>query len=341
MMTLQSRIEAFSELGKYLQKTEDPELQNVIQRAVSENAWFTLESIRQALNALRDRFLREDILYQWTLHYKVKENIRQHRIGLILAGNIPMVGWHDVMTNFVFNQVSLIKYSDKDKVLIPFLLQKLGEIAPESAGYFEEVQKLSGYDAVIATGSNNSATLFEYYFSKVPHIIRKNRNAAAVLTGGETPAELELLADDIFSYFGLGCRNVSKIYVPEGYDFGVLFKAFEKYRDIIHHHKYKNNYDYNLALFLLNKEPHIQHDIILLKESEQIASRIASLHYSGYRTPDEVEKELTDKRDQIQCIVSNTDIGSLDTVSFGQSQCPGISDYADGIDTAEFILNLN
>lgn len=340
MLSIKERINLLVKLGDYLISVEASALQQLIEKAGSENPWFTSANIKLSLQAIRTTFLQRDILEAWAGKYKLDDNIPQHKIGLVLAGNIPMVGWHDILSCFLCNKISVIKYSDKDKILIPFLLGKMTEFDKRAAFYFEQTEKLTDYDAVIATGSNNSATIFEYYFRDVPHIIRKNRSAVAILTGDETSAQLEALADDVFSYYGLGCRNVGKLFVPEEYDFSDLFHAFGKYEDIIHHHKYRNNFDYNLALFLLNKETILQHEIIILRYSTQTASRTGSLNYEYYQDLDTLKSELVNIEDEIQCIIGRQIPGLNNTFDFGQSQCPGIEDYADGVDTVQFLLQL-
>ena len=340
MLNLKERIDLLAQLGEYLKDTENDAFQKVVLKAGSENPWFTKENVIKALSSLETTFLHEKILRNWSDKYCLDDHLKVHKIGLILAGNIPLVGWHDIMSCFICNKISIIKYSDKDKVLIPFLIEKLISFNPKASDYFESVDRLTDYDAVIATGSNNSATVFEYYFHHVPNIIRRNRNAVAILDGTEAASDLELLSEDIFSYFGLGCRNVSKLYVPEQYDFTSLFKAFEKFTEIIQHNKYKNNYDYNFALFLLNQEPILQHDLIILRAANQIASRIGSLNYEYYKDVQSLKSDLSTHIDEIQCIIACNNFQFENQFNFGLSQYPCITDYADGVDTIQFLLGL-
>src|SRR5690606_32965371 len=215
----------------------------------------------------------------WIGNYPVLDEKPAKNIGLVLAGNIPMVGLHDVIATFLSGQKALIKYSEKDNVLIPALLELLHKIEPATKDYFEVVDRLKNYNAVIATGSNNTAAHFSYYFKNVPHIIRQNRNSVAIIHGNEHKPDFDRLAEDIFLYFGLGCRNVSKIYVPEGFQFNELMESFDSWKNLVNHNKYKNNLDYNHALYLLNNLPFLQHECIFLRESEHISSRVGSLHY--------------------------------------------------------------
>ncbi|HEY1025639.1 MAG TPA: acyl-CoA reductase [Sphingobacteriaceae bacterium] len=249
------------------------------------------------------------------------------------------MGFHDVICVLAAGHIALIKLSSQDQKLIPFLLNKLTEIEPAFADQFRLVAKLEGYDAVIATGSNNTSRYFEYYFSKVPHIIRKNRNSVAILNGTETAEELEALGKDIFDYFGLGCRNVSKLYVPKGYQFDTFFQSLDKFKPVIDHHKYHNNYDYNKSILLVNREDHLDNGFLLVKRDERLASPLAVLHYEEYESPEAVKAKLDNKSSEIQCVVSNTD-SDIFSFSFGQAQYPKLWDYADGIDTMKFLTGL-
>ncbi len=250
-----------------------------------------------------------------------------------MAGNIPLVGFHDWLCVFISGHKALIKPSSKDQVLIKHLLEKLNEWNADAATFSEFSEMLKGCDAYIATGSNNSSRYFEYYFKKYPHIIRRNRTSVAVLTGKETNEELEKLADDVYLYFGLGCRNVTKIYVPEEYDFIPLLEAFRKYNYLADHHKYKNNYDYNLALHLLNKKYYMTNGSILLIEDAPFFSPISQLNYEFYNDRNILQNLLKQNSD-LQCIVGK------DFTAFGESQSPVISDYADGVDTLHFLSKL-
>ncbi len=339
-MTISQRITSLVSLGKQLNDLTSSEISGIFETAEADNPWFTKDNIKKSVIAIRDHYLTQEALDFLVSRYKIDDNIVSKKVGLILAGNIPLVGFHDILCCFLMGHISLIKYSDKDKVLIPFLLNQLANINSETKAYFVTADKLSGYDAAIATGSNNTATHFRYYFSHVPHIIRQNRNSIAVLSGNETNEQMLALGEDIFSYFGLGCRNVSKVFVPVGYDVGKLFEVFEAYKDIILHNKYKNNYDYNVALYLLNKEKFLHNDMLILKESAQIISRIGSLHYQYYDSLDNLSEWIANHTSEIQCIVSSMHIPGVETVDFGQAQCPAIDTYADGTDTIQFLLSI-
>ena len=257
-----------------------------------------------------------------------------------MAGNIPAVGFYDILCCFVSDHISIIKYSEKDDVIIPFLIDTLVEYDPRVSKYFEKVDRLESIDAVIATGSNNSARYFDYYFGKYPHIIRKNRNAVAVIEGSENRSQLLKLGEDIFTYFGLGCRNVSKVYVPKGYDVTQILEATHDFNEIIHHHKYKNNFDYTVALYLLNLVKYLNNGCLILRESEDIVSRIACLHYEEYEDVIDLNKMLTSRSSEIQCIIADHNIEGVDTYKFGEAQKPSLFDYADGVDTIQFLLTL-
>lgn len=341
MMSLEERIGALIQLGRRLQDLDRPELQAIIRESYRRNPWFIPENTRRALTAVRDAFLEEENLRKWLSSYEIPANNLARKVGLVMAGNIPLVGLQDVLAVFVAGHHALIKLSDKDAHLLPFLLGCLAEIDPRTREYFQIVPQLKDFEAVIATGSDNSARYFEAYFGKYPHIIRRNRNGLAVLTGTENREELQALADDVFLYFGLGCRNVAKLYVPEDYSLPSLLEVFDEYEHLLQHNKYRNNFDYNLTLLLLNKEPHLQGKSILLKEDPGFQSRIGMLHYQAYRSREEVQAELQNQRDRIQCLAAAGEWPGLPRVAFGQTQRPSLSDYPDGVDTLAFLLSLN
>ncbi|MEM9548220.1 MAG: acyl-CoA reductase [Bacteroidota bacterium] len=339
-MELKERIAALGRLGEEIQD-EAAWLIGPIERAYHENGWFTPENSWKALRAIKDQFLNTSIVEKWADKYGQYDIKPMKKVGLVLAGNIPMVGFHDVLCTFVCGHQSMIKTSSKDSVLLKTVIGKLIEQSPSSKPYFEIVDQLRGFEAVIATGSNNSARYFEQYFGKYPNIIRKNRSAIGILDGSETDEELLALGEDIFNYFGLGCRNVSKIYVPADYDFDHLLEVLhEGYKDIILHNKYKNNFDYNNALFLMNKVDFLMSGSLIITEAKEITSRIATLHYERYTDLNELGNQLASLADQIQCAVSKASIPGLNAFNYGEAQRPSISDYADGVDTMEFLKTL-
>lgn len=338
-MTLNQRINALSALGVWLDQNDET-LQSVILRSFHENAWFTPENTSSAIQSIVNSFLIKDKLTTWTSGYPIPETSNPKTIGLVMAGNIPLVGFHDLIAVFITGHKALIKLSDKDALLLPCILNWLYDYYPETRNYFEITDRLKDFDAVIATGSNNSARYFETYFGKYPHIIRKNRNSVAVLDGKETNEDLLKLGEDVFTYFGLGCRNVSKLYVPAGYDFASLLEIWMAYENTGNHNKFKNNFEYNYALVLLNNEAHLSNGIILLTENQQLGSRIASLHYEYYTDPEMLTQQLLEKAAEIQCFVSNTPFSRIPVQPFGTTQSPGLSDYADGIDTVAFLQTI-
>lgn len=332
-MKLPYRINLLSRLGNYMLSVE-PGWQEVKSKASLENGWFTPEFIDIAIKNIADHFLQKQILEEWTRQLPEELPLEKVKtVGIVMAGNIPLVGFHDFLSVFVSGHKAVIKPSSKDKELIKHLTAKLVEWEPSLESHIRFEEMLKGCDAYIATGSNNSSRYFEYYFGKYPHIIRKNRTSVAVLTGHETPEELELLAEDVFQYFGLGCRNVTKLYVPQGYDFVPLLDAFRKYNYLADHHKFKNNYDYNLALHILNKKFYMTNGSILLVEADAVFSPISQLNYEFYKNADELMANLA-KSEEIQCITGKGHI------PFGSAQCPSITDYADGVDTLDFLKNL-
>jgi len=340
-MTLSQRIESLASLGEFIRTEINDELQAAVRQAELQNPWFTQENIFKALDAIANQFLHENTLHSFIQNYAVPAHTDSKKIALVLAGNIPLVGFHDIMCCCLVGHHALIKYSDKDSILIPFLIRHLVHLFPEAETYFTKVEKITGYDAAIVTGSDNTARHFAYYFRDIPHIIRKNRTSTAILTGNENAQALHNLTDDIFSYFGLGCRNVSHLWIPEHADLTPLIHILNGRKDVLHHHKYKNNYDYNLALFLLNNEAFLQGETMLLKESLQPASRIGCLHYTRYSSLEEVIHWIQKETDQIQCVVSNESMPGISTIPFGSSQCPSIDVFADGMDTMNFLLALS
>ncbi|MBI5916833.1 MAG: acyl-CoA reductase [Bacteroidetes bacterium] len=330
------RLAALARLGGYLLEKDDY-LDAVIHRTAYNNPWFTKENQERAIRAIATQFLNLEKLQAWANGYEIAEAPLMKTIGLVMAGNIPLVGFHDLLCTFVAGHKAQIKLSDKDRFLLPHLLNLLEKFAPGAADYFEIVEQLKGFDAVIATGSNNSARYFEAYFGKYPHIIRKNRNGVAVLDGSESEEELLALGKDVFRFFGLGCRNVSKIYVPQGYDFQPLMERLHEYRDIVLHDKYKNNFDHNLAFVMLNRTPYLNNGCIILTESQAIASRIAMLHYEFYEDKNWLEMELKNRQEEIQCVVAKPDLLKLPVVAFGKTQEPGLADYPDGVDVMGFL----
>ncbi|RYE31683.1 MAG: acyl-CoA reductase [Sphingobacteriaceae bacterium] len=330
--------ETLAALGETLLNPSE-ELLQMIDHERQFNAWFTPESVLQAVQAI-GKMLNYNDLERW-LPASSNAVFTGKKIGLVLAGNIPLVGFHDVLCTLVSGHFAMIKASANDSRLISYILKQLVLLEPEFANRYEFTERLAGFDAVMATGSNNTSRYFEYYFGKVPNIIRKNRNSLAVLFGEESEADLQKLGHDIFDYFGLGCRSVSKVLVPQGYDFGKLFRAIEVFQPIINHHKYNNNYDYNKSIYLVNQYPHLDNGFLLLKQDEKIASPLAVLFYDSYADLDEVNLKLNQHQEAIQCVVSNLQLtANVQVVGFGESQHPKLWDYADGVNTLVFLQSV-
>lgn len=330
-MKLQNRIELLEQLKKYL-NNNDAGWTAVKDNAAKLNGWFTPEFIDAAVYNITEHFLDKQKLQSWVGHYHLNDSISPRNVGIVMAGNIPLVGFHDFLAVFVSGHIQTIKLSSKDEVLLKHLVQKMYEWDPAAAHLIRFAPMLNGCDAYIATGSNNSARYFHQYFSKYPSIIRRNRTSVAILSGNETTNDLEKLSDDIHMYFGLGCRNVTKIYVPYEYDFVPLIKAFHKYSYFADHNKYRNNFDYNLSLHIMNNRYYMTDNTTLLVEDEQIFSPISQVNYSFYKVKEEVLAVLQNN-ENVQCVVG-TD------VAFGKSQTPSLMDYADGVDTMQFLLTL-
>ena len=358
-MTIKERKKSLKELGKFLRQFDsngikkDPSIKHnelfldafnhIIKHGQESNPWFTPENIRYALASWGESLTPEKI-DKWLSKYEFPDELPPKNVGVIMAGNIPMVGFHDFISTLMSGNKVKAKLSSNDKQLLPLIAKFLEYQNPEYKKLIEFVpDTLKDVDGVIATGSDNTSRYFEYYFGKYPHIIRKNRNSVAVLTGDETEEELEVLADDVMRYYGLGCRNVSKIFVPKNYNFNKLFKAFMKYKDLIKYPKYNNNYTYNKAVYLMSTDQHeknslLDNGLVLLKEDVNYASPIGTLFYEFYDNLDDVKKILEKDKDKIQAVVSKADIPGA--IPFGKTQKPELWDYADGVDTIEFLSNL-
>lgn len=343
----------FTELGKFLRqfsadgnvKDENvlhndhffERFEDLIALSQSHNGWFTPDQVHFAVQSWA-KALTEENLDLWLSRYDLKQT-EPKTVGLILAGNIPLVGFHDFLSVLVSGHKGLVKTSSNDQKLLPFLAEYLVAVCPEMSDFIEFTEgKLENFDAVIATGSNNTARYFDYYFKDKPAIIRKNRNSVAILTGNETREELENLGEDIFRYFGLGCRNVSKLFVPQGYDFKSFFEAMYKQKDVIFYEKYANNYDYNKAVFLMSNFKLLDNEFLTLKEDTSYASPISSVFYEYYDDLQAVKSKMEKDADQIQCVVS--DKVTISSTAFGQTQKPQLWDYADNVDTMAFLLSL-
>jgi len=332
-MNLQHRIDLLVELGEYI--SSKPEgWQAACERAGRENGWFIPEFIDHATKGIKEQFLRREHLEGWAHSVPMPaERPEPLMVGIVMAGNIPLVGFHDWLTVFITGHKALVKPSSKDQVLLKHLVETLGDWEPSLRTQTAFAEMLKGCDAYLATGSNNSARYFDYYFSKYPHIIRRNRTSAAILTGEESPDELRALADDVHLYFGLGCRNVTSLFVPDGYDFVPLLDAFRVYGWFADHHKFRNNYDYNLALHILNKKYYMTNGSLLLVEDPSLFSPISQLNYTFYSPGTDPAAGLKGSAD-LQCLVGR---GYL---PFGTAQQPSLTDYADGENTLQFLANL-
>ena len=348
-MDQKQRISAFVKLGSFfnnfldwksqkqnidLDQEKFNEFNQCMRLASVHNAWFTEDHLEFALKQW-SKALTENNIKKWLSHYNT--HIKNPKtIAIIMAGNIPLVGFHDFLCVLLTGHFVLVKQSSNDEKLLPFIARFLKNICPHFKITFTKDQ-IKGFDAVIATGSNNTSRYFEYYFKNKPSILRRNRNSVAVLTGEETIDELKLLSEDIFRYYGLGCRNVSKLFVPVGYNFDLFFNAVYEWKDIIYDHKYANNYDYNKAVYLMSEFDILDNGFLMLKEDKKLSSPIATLFYETYQSKDELNEKLDSLSNQIQSMVGKA---ANQKVPFGQTQHPKLWDYADNIDTVEFLLTI-
>ena len=332
----QQNINNLVRLGELLSKTE--QFNDIFEKAEQQNSWFTRTNVIFAFKSWSDALSKNNVK-QWLSQYQLPQTTLPKKILIIMAGNLPLVGLHDLLCVLITGHKAIVKLSSNDCVLLPYLITQMKTFAPEwtEAVTFTD-DKVTEYDAVIATGSDNTARYFEYYFGKKPHIIRKNRHSVAVLTGKETPEELFALGKDIFLYYGLGCRSISKLFVPKGYDFNLLFQAIYPYKDIIQEQKYANNYDYNKAVYLMSLFQLLENGFLLLKEDEHYGSPIATLFYEYYTDIDSLKEKLTTDAEKIQCVVAHN--FTTEEVAFGETQTPQLWDYADGVDTLNFLFKL-
>lgn len=331
-MTLQQRIDILVELGNYMQNNSHQWIAEK-EKANRANSWFVPEFIEMASCNIVSSFLQKNKLENWVKEYKAdEENVKPKTVGVVMAGNIPMAGFHDMLCVFISGHKQIIKLSSKDNLLIKHLVSVMTEQNAEVGKYIFFAENLKGCDAYIATGSNNSGRYFEYYFGKYPHIIRRNRTSVAIIDATETADELEKLADDIQTYFGLGCRNVTKLYTPENYDFQPLLKALNKYEHYADFHKYKHNYDYQLALLMMGNKFYMTNGTVLLSENASFFTAVSQINYQYYKS--ETDLMLLKNNEDVQCVIGHAGI------AFGQAQHPQLADYADKVDTLKFALSL-
>jgi len=354
ILNLEKTKQAFIELGKFLAQFQNEktakntgvlyndlffdDFRTLIENQIHYNGWFTSEQICFSLQDWTNALTRENLDF-WLFSYDFSKQDSPKTIGLVLAGNVPLVGFHDFLSVLICGHKALVKTSSSDKELLPFLAKYLVKV---NSGLQDKIEftenKLVNFDAVIATGSNNTARYFEYYFRNKPSIIRKNRNSVAVFTGEESQRDLFHLGKDIFTYFGLGCRNVSKLYIPNGYDFDVFFQAIYPYQKIIDNNKYYNNYNYNKAVFLMSNYSILDNCFLILKEDKSYSSPISAVFYEYYSDLQEIKNKINKDNELIQCVVSNKI--TENSITFGQTQHPKLWNYADNVDVMEFLLGL-
>jgi hypothetical protein len=338
MKGLYTDLQTFASLHDYLKNIHPDELNEWVYRAEANNPWFTVENVKSALDGIVD-LLEPLALEKFYSSYIISSQRR--KVGVIMAGNIPAVGFHDLLCVLLSGNILYAKFSSDDAIILKKIADVLISINPSFQDRIFFVDQLKNMDAYIATGSDNSAKHFEYYFRNTPHIIRKNRTSVAVINGDEETEKLILLGEDVFNYFGLGCRNVSHIYLPDGYAPTNLLIAWEGvYNNLCNHHKYMNNYEYNKAVLLIDQVHHFDSGYVLLKESDSIFSHIATLTYSFYDSKEELASKFIELENQLQCIVSSVTTSLFKSVDIGEAQHPSISDFADGVDTMEFLTHI-
>jgi len=342
MLELEKRIKAFVELGKVLKQLDEKQESDpnrYIKESHIHNPWFTEENVRYAVKSIGES-LEEEKIRKWIGNYDFQKEEKSKRVGVVMAGNIPMVGFHDFLCVLISGHHFLGKLSSDDEKLLPAVSNLLIDIEPGFKDYISFTEsKLENFDAIIATGSNNTARYFEYYFGKYPHIIRKNRNGAAIFSGKESKEELAEFGKDLFLYFGMGCRSVSKVFVPTDYKFDSFFESIADFSSVLNNFKYKNNSDYYKSIYLINKTKHFDNGFLLVKEDTAYASPPSVLYFEEYEDLKELNNRVTMEKKQIQCVIGQSkEIEGI--IPFGKAQDPELWDYADGVDTMEFLLSL-
>lgn len=338
-MSLEERIDAFAKLGERINAIGEEEFEILSSSVQNNNTWFTANQTKNALQAIASNLEKEN-LQSWLKHYDLKSYTDTKSIGILMAGNVPAVGFHDLLCVLLAGHKACIKLSSSDQVLIKWLIRELVKLEPRFEALVSIEEMLKSKDAYIATGSDNSARYFQYYFGKYPHLIRKNRTSVGILDGSEKANDFKELAKDIFQYYGLGCRNVSKLFVRDHNTLIPFLDAIAEFKEVMHNHKYHNNYEYNKSILLVNKDPHLDNGFLLMRESSALVSPIAVLYYELYGDLEQLNVRLSEEKEKIQCIVSlhGWYPGSLE---FGSAQCPGLGDFADGVDTLQFLNNLS
>jgi len=338
-MNPDQKIDALARLGKFLLSAEGLlTIDDWSRRAQVHNTWFTPENVKASLLGIARNYLDKDKLEKWAGSYEI-DRTDSYAVGVVMAGNIPAVGFHDMLCVLLSGHRLMAKLSSQDPVLPKLLAEALIRIEPRWAGSIAFSERLNDAEAIIATGSDNSARYFRYYFGKKPHMIRQNRTSCAVLNGEETPEQLRRLGNDALQYFGLGCRNVSKLFVPSGYHFTPFFEAIQSYSPLIQHPKYQNNYDYNKSIYLVNRVPHLDNGFLLLSPSQALVSPVSVVFHEEYTDVADLQIKLKTVQEKIQCIVA-ADCWFPSSVSIGEAQQPCLDDYADGVDTMAFLTGL-
>jgi hypothetical protein len=337
-MNLQERIQSLEKWGQDIANISGESRAALFQKVNNKNGWFTPESSNQAIAGILTWF-KPGVLEAWTKNYELPNGFTKKSVGLVMAGNIPLVGFHDFLCVLISGNVARVKLSSQDDVLLPYLTDLLVKTDSRWATQFSFEERLNTVDAVIATGSDNSARYFEYYFRDKPKIIRKNRTSVGIIMGEENPDEFSALSKDVFTFYGLGCRNVSKIFIPEGFELKVLIEAFQSNAEIGNHNKYANNYDYQRAIRLISQKAFLDSGFFLLEKSEDMVSPISVIYYETYTTQKHLTQLLESKTEKIQCIVSAR-AWYKGSIPFGDAQTPALNDYADGVDTMKFLSEM-
>jgi hypothetical protein len=341
MFSIKEKISAFQHLSYYILSDQNtPWLDSLAYKAQNGNQWFTSGNTLYAFKNIANNMLSVSALKAIENSYTFNNNNKALKVGLILAGNIPLVGFHDILCILLTQHIAYIKCSSQDEVLIKGIITKLLEIEPRFTNQVQWADKLTDIEAVIATGSDNTAKHFEFYFKHVPKIIRKNRTSVAIITGNETEEEINKLGQDISTYYGLGCRNVSKLLVLGTFKPEKFYPGMEQYEYLMDNHKYKHNYDYNKSIYLLNRDDHYDNGFLLTRPSELLVSPISVVYYQEFGSMAQIEEYISVNSEKIQCVVSSSNSGDSQVV-FGQAQNPGIMDYPDGVDVLNFLLALN
>jgi len=339
MNQIQLEILKLAEETKLFFLKKDEAFETMVIGAGQQNPWFTEKEIDRSIEAILAGYLDETSLVKWLMRYPVQDCNPHQSIGIVAAGNIPLVVFHDILCAFASGCHACIKLSEKDQVLPSRWLDRVKELSPNHFS-FERVTTMPAVDKYIITGSSLALDHYHKYLKGKPAILRGHRNSIAVLNGSESDEALCRLGEDVFSYYGLGCRSVTKLYLPLHFDIRKLIETWEsKYSYLTDLNVYYRNYEYQKAIKLVNRIPFLDGGFALFEISHSIAPAISTVYYEYYNDLDDLHFKLEDHKGKIQCVCSDLVLDGWVTHAFGSAQTPCLWEYQDDLDTMEFLQN--